>query len=410
VSTFACSNKQKYSRWVDLGFYVGFGLDAAYTAVFSEFYGFRVWGNFAVAGYLFAALHTAVFLVLKRPASRWVPVGFVLTLSVLVPMFVLVAKRMTGRDWGSPASSMTAQPEVWAIERAGNLLLHTGSPYVDLHTLTRPPVVDDFTPYGPVMALLGLPSALFGRSVVTDARVVALVVTIAVFVVVLKVAKPQPAVRPVQFVLLTTYTTLSAAVAGNDMPVVALLILSAVLATRARPEWAGLVLAIASSMKLTALPAAAVVAVAIGMTKGARPLGRFVVSFLAGAAVFTGISAAVNLKAFVDNVIRFPANLAEVRSPAGSPLPGHMLEQAGSFGHVAVLVLMGLGAVAMLWWLLARPPRTTAEILLRIGVGLGVAMLLMPATRWGYLIYPVTLLGAALYSWRPAFTRAQVAA
>jgi glycosyl transferase family 87 len=398
------------SRWIDLAFYVGFGLDAAYTAVFSEFYGFRVWGNFAVVGYLFAAVHTLVFLLWRRPGSRWVPVGFVLTLGVLVPMVVLVAKRMTGRDWGSPASSMTAQPEVWAIERAGNLLLHTGSPYVDLHALARPVVVDDFTPYSPAMALLGLPSALFGRSMVTDARVVALVVTIVVFAIALKVAKPEWSVRPVQFVLLTTFTTLSAAVAGNDMPVVALLILSAVLATRARPEWAGLVLAIAASMKLTALPAAAVVAVAIGVTKGAKPLGRFLGSFLAGVGVFTGLSAAVNLNAFVDNVVKFPANLAEVRSPAGSPLPGHLLEQAGSFGHVAVLVLMGLGAVGILWWLLASPPRTTVEILQRIGVGLGVAMLLMPATRWGYLIYPIALLGAALYAWRPVLRRRPVPA
>jgi hypothetical protein len=35
-------------------------------------------------------------------------------------------------------------------------------------------------------------------------------------------------------------------------------------------------------------------------------------------------------------------------------------------------------------------------------------MLLMPATRWGYLIYPIALLGAALYSWRPARKLAQV--
>jgi hypothetical protein len=214
----------------------------------------------------------------------------------------------------------------------------------------------------------------------------------------------------VQFVLLTTFTTLSAAVAGNDLPVVALLVLSAVLAVRARPEWAGLVLAIAASMKLTALPAAAVVAVAIGFTKGARPLVRFMLTFLAGGLIFTGLSAAVNWTAFVDNVIRFPANLAEVRSPAGSPLPGHLLEETGPVGHAAVLVLMALAAIGMLWWLLARPPRTTAEILLRIGVGLGVAMLLMPATRWGYLIYPVTLIGAALHTWRPALIRSRVPA
>lgn len=398
----------KDARWIDLAFYTVFAVDAAGTALFNEFYGFRVWGNFAVVGYGLAALYTAIFLTLRRPSSRWVPVGFVIGLCVLVPLLVLSAIRMTGRDWGSPASSMTAQPEVWAIERAGNLLLHTGSPYVDLHALTRPVVVDDFTPYGPAMALLGLPSALFGRSMVTDARLVALVFSVAILAIAVRIAKPSLAVRPVQFVLLTAYTTLPAATAGNDMPVVALLILSAVLATRDRPEWAGLVLALAASMKLTALPAAAVVAVAIWALKGR--LGRFLLAFVAGGVVFTGLSASVNFEAFIDNVIKFPANSAEVRSPAGSPLPGHLLEQTGPVGHAAVLVLMALAAAGMLWWLLARPPKTTAEILLRMSVGLGLAMILMPATRWGYLIYPVTLVGAALQTWRPAMVKARVPA
>jgi hypothetical protein len=393
----------KYSRWLDLAFYLVFGLDAAYTAVFNEFYGFRVWGNFAVAGYGFAVLYTVVLLATRSAGSRWVPVASVVVLGVLAPLVALVAKRMgpTGKDWGSPAPSMTAQPEVWAIERAGNLLWHTGSPYVDLHTLTRPVHVDDFTPYGPAMALLGLPSAVFGRSAVTDARVIALVVSVVVLAIAVKVAKIRLAVRPVQLVLLTTYTTLSAAVAGNDLPVVALLVLAAVLATHDRVGWAGMVLAVATSMKLTALPAAAVVAVAIWALKG--PLGRFLGTFLAGLVVFTGFSAAVDFPAFIDNVIKFPANSAEVRSPAGSPLPGHLLEQVEPWGHAAVLVLMALAAVGVLWWLIARPPRTTPEILLRIGVSLGLAMLLMPATRWGYLIYPIALLGAALQSWRPAF-------
>lgn len=391
------------SLGVDAAFYLGFGLDAAYTAAFAEFYGFRVWGNFAIVGYAFAFLHTLILLLTRRQGSRWMPVGYVVVLGMLVPMLVLVFKRMTGRDWGSPAHSMTAQPEVWVIERAGRLLLSTGSPYVDLATLHRPPVVDDFTPYSPAMALLGLPNALFGRSVLTDARIVAFLVTLGILLLALKELDwPHLTVRPVQLVALTTFTTLWVAVAGNDMPVVALLILGAVLATRSSPVAAGVVLALASSMKLTALPAAVVVAVALGFS------WRFVAAFLGGMVAFTGIWAAVAWEAFVDNVIRFPANLAEVRSPAGSPMPGHLLEQTGPVGHAAVLVLLGLAAVGMLWWLLARPPRTTAEILLRTGVGLGVAMLLMPATRWGYLIYPIALLGAAWYAWRPARELTQV--
>ncbi|MFC0109939.1 glycosyltransferase 87 family protein [Kibdelosporangium aridum] len=395
-------NEQR-SRLIDAAFYLGFGLDAAYTAAFSEFYGFRVWGNFAVVGYAFAFLHIVILLLTRRQGSRWIPVGYVVVLGMLVPMLVLVFKRMTGRDWGSPAHSMTAQPEVWVIERAGRLLLSTGSPYVDLSTLNRPPVVDDYTPYSPAMALLGLPNALFGRNVLTDARIVAFVVTLVIFLVILRTLDwPSLSIRPVQLITLTTFTTLPAAVAGNDMPVVALLILGAVLAMRSRPEWAGLVLAIAASMKLTALPAAAVVAIALAFS------WRFLAAFIGGMVVFTGLSAAVNWDMFVDNVIRFPGNMAAVRSPAQSPLPGHLLEQTGPFGHTAVLILMGMAALGMLWWLLARPPRTIAEILLRTGVGLGIAMLLMPATRWGYLIYPIALLGAALYSWRPARKLAQV--
>jgi len=199
-----------------------------------------VWGNFAVVGYLFAALHTVVFLVLRRPSSRWVPGRVRAHVSVLVPMFVLVAKRMTGRDWGSPASSMTAQPEVWAIERAGNLVaahrfpvcrparpgqarcggrLHAVQPGHGAARAAGVPSLDG--PWRPMPGLSPWSS------------------TVVVFAIALRVAKPELSVRPVQFVVLTTFTTLSAAVAGNDMPVVALLVLSAFW-PRGTSKWAGL--------------------------------------------------------------------------------------------------------------------------------------------------------------------------
>ena len=51
--------------------------------------------------------------------------------------------------------------------------------------------------------------------------------------------------------------------------------------------------------------------------------------------------------------------------------------------------------------LVRRPPRTPADAALWSGLGLLAAMLLLPATRFGYLLYPVALLvwAAAL---RPA--------
>ena len=48
-----------------------------------------------------------------------------------------------------------------------------------------------------------------------------------------------------------------------------------------------------------------------------------------------------------------------------------------------------------------RPPRTAAAVALISGYGLLAAILLMPATRFGYLLYPVALL-----AWAPALAPA----
>jgi hypothetical protein len=50
----------------------------------------------------------------------------------------------------------------------------------------------------------------------------------------------------------------------------------------------------------------------------------------------------------------------------------------------------------MLVWLARRPPANGSGALLRIAVGLGALILLTPATRYGYLVYPLVLLGAHL--------------
>jgi hypothetical protein len=98
----------------------------------------------------------------------------------------------------------------------------------------------------------------------------------------------------------------------------------------------------------------------------------------------------------VEHVIRFPAGLTGVASPAASPLPGHLLAETGPAGRVATLVLLAMAAVAVLVWVLRWPPRSAAQAAERAAVGLLIAMLLMPATRFGYLIYPLVLTGAAI--------------
>jgi hypothetical protein len=104
----------------------------------------------------------------------------------------------------------------------------------------------------------------------------------------------------------------------------------------------------------------------------------------------------VDPAAFVEHVFRFPLGTGVVRSPAASPLPGHLIAETGAIGQVAAFVLVGAAAVAMLVWLARRPPANGSGALLRIAVGLGALILLTPATRYGYLVYPLVLLGGYL--------------
>jgi hypothetical protein len=85
-----------------------------------------------------------------------------------------------------------------------------------------------------------------------------------------------------------------------------------------------------------------------------------------------------------------------VAAPAASPLPGHLIASTGPVGHAISIGLLGLAALAVTAWLVLRPPVAGSDAALRIAVGLGAAILLTPATRWGYLVYPLVLLGARL--------------
>jgi hypothetical protein len=68
----------------------------------------------------------------------------------------------------------------------------------------------------------------------------------------------------------------------------------------------------------------------------------------------------------------------------------------GAAGRTIAFVLLGAAALAISSWLVRRPPATGSDALLRTAVGLGAAILLSPATRYGYLVYPLVLLGAIL--------------
>lgn len=385
---------------LDLLFYGISLVFAAGTAVFSEFYGYRVWGNFASAGYLVALLlvlfsRTRLGSTSKIVRSRWTPVAVSGLFAGLAPLLVLVFVRAPDFVWGRWPWSFPAQPEVWVVERSARLLLENGTPYPDLGLLGRAAHPDDYTPYGPAMTVFGLPRALLGDHPLTDARIWFAVGTILIVTLALKVMGwPKVPVLAAQLAAVSPLTLLTLVVAGDDIPVIALIVLAAALAFRANPAWAGVACAVVINTKLTALPALAVVAVAVFACRGRRALLIFVGMVAAASAVLVLPVLLVDPPSFVEHVIMYPAGLGEAGSPAASPLPGHLIARLGPVGHAVALVLLAVAACALATWIVLRPPRNPADVLLRTAVGLGTAILLAPATRWGYLVYPLALLGA----------------
>jgi hypothetical protein len=388
---------------LDLAFYLcclAFALSSALT---SEFYGYRIWGNFATAGYGLAALHTCWLLAEDRrdgwSRSRWVGIGLVGVLAMAAPLAVLVVRRLTGTDWLITPFSWSAQPEVWVIERSASLLLAHGTPYVDVNALGRPPEVNDYTPYGPVMTVFGLPRALLGGTPVgdalTDARLMFALAAVACVGVTLRLlGRPVVPVRAAQLAVAFPLTALTWAVAGPDLAILGLLLLSVALVVRRRPVAAAIVLACVVSAKLIVAPAAVVLAVLVLARWGRRTLGVFLVALAAASLALNLPVFLVEPHAFVEHVLRFPAGLGAVRSPATSPLPGHLIASTGAAGKAVAFALLGAAALVITAWLVRRPPVTGSDALLRVAVGLGAFTLLTPATRFGYLVYPLVLLGA----------------
>jgi hypothetical protein len=96
----------------------------------------------------------------------------------------------------------------------------------------------------------------------------------------------------------------------------------------------------------------------------------------------------------LENTVAYPLGLTAAKSPAQSPLPGHLLATLGAGGHLAALVLLAVAGLATAASLVIWPPATSASAAGRIAIGLTALFALSPDTRFGYFIYPI-----ALFAW-----------
>jgi MYXO-CTERM domain-containing protein len=203
--------------------------------------------------------------------------------------------------------------------------------------------------------------------------------------------------RALEVLTVLPTAALPLATGGDDMPVAALMLLGLVAVQRRRPVLAGLALGAASSLKFTAWPLALLVLLAAFDRQGRRAAWRYALGVLAVMGPVVVPFAVWNPTAFVDNVIRFPLGLAGVSSPAASALPGHELVSALPGIHRAYVVAVALvGAAVLLWYLRKRPPRSASEVARVAGWVMVIAIMLAPATRVGYLLYPINLF---VWSW-----------
>jgi len=347
----------------------------------------RTWAIWAAVGY------GVTTLIIWLTRHKNVP--------LIWPMLVSLAGALAAPvTW--LATRVAPTPEVQVISRSATLLLQHGTPYLpqgDLATWLS------YNPYLPVMAVFGMPRALGATGLFADPRVWLTATSIALIWAAFAVAAPHRHCDSCRYNIMLSAVFFAAspviafplAVGITDPPVIALMLLT--LALIARPSGllrAAAALGVACAMKATAWPAVPVFTAMLAARDGARSAWRFLGAtvLIAGVlAVALAPAALVDPYAFLQNTVLFPLGLSAHKTPAASPLPGHLLAMTGMAGHwaaVGLLVAAGLGFAVSL---LVRPPADTRAVAWRLAIGLAVMFTLAPATRWGYFVYPLGLIG-----------------
>ena len=360
----------------------------------------RLWGVLAAGSYGLAALAA---LAGRR---RGLPLALAISLggAVVAPLAWM-------------AIAHTGQPEVGVVIRSAGMFLHRGTPYQGAGAIAATHDVNAYNPYLPALAVFGIPHALFGAGLLTDPRVWFGVVFAVGFGWALKLSDVR---RPWVWTAVVTASPIVAyplSTGGDDLPVLALLCLGLALlrpAAGARgeagmPEEAGgagaargglstrqlilggIALGLAAAMKATAWPAIAVALALVAARGGWRAAGWLALAALGVPLAADGPVLFAQPGPVATNTILFPLGLTKIKTPAASALPGHLIAQTWAWGHWASIGLVLAGGLAIAAWLVIRPPRDEVSAGWRLVTGLVVMFTFAPATRFGYIVYPLGL-------------------
>jgi hypothetical protein len=346
----------------------------------------RTWAAFAAGGYALAALTAALW----RSRGRDAALVIALTGAVAAPL-----------AWQVTAGSAMARGGVdslTVVARSAVLLLRHGTPYLPADQISG---TLGYNPYEPAMAIFGLPAAAGLHGAAGNPRLWMGITAAAVLAAAFGLAKPGSALRSTAFAFASPVLALPLTQGLTDLPVLALLSLTfaatAESAPRRRVRLAGAIaLGAACAMKATAWPAVPVIVAMLVVRDGGRAATRFVVTAgittTALVAAMTPASVMAPAALFLNTVL-FPLGMTRYRTEADSPLPGHLLAVTGPAGHWAALGLLCAASLAMGASLVVRPPADTRAAAWRLAVTLAMLFTLAPATRWGYFVYPASLLG-----------------
>ncbi len=404
-------------EWGDAVLYLVAVVFAIITIFASGISLYQQWGELAVGPFAGgAAASVVVALKVRRrrrrgasgtasesattgtPRWRWTT-RIVIAVCVFVGATAIpLSLEVLWRSDNDPGSHV--QPEVITIEHGGQTVAKGKDPYHEVtnshgKVIYKPkgePTYEGFLPYLPLMTVFGIPSERRHDVQLTDARIFFSLATLLVTGAALCLcpASGRRKMRTMQVLAILPTAALPLATGGDDMPVAAFLLLAMVLAQRRQPFASGVVLGIVSAMKFTAWPLAALALFAARDKKDVRRPGLMFLGMLVIAGPVVVPFALRGPWAFFDNVVLFPLGLSGVNSPAASPLPGHLLVTAFPFLHRALPLTVGvLGGALLVWHLFRRPPQTVSQVCTLGGVVMGVLVLMAPATRIGYLLYPI---------------------